>query len=65
MLVERGDGASIHTYYEEEMQERLEWLQDRSTQNWGDMPEKTDIPTSGEFMSEMLFGGLARRRRQE
>jgi prephenate dehydrogenase len=65
MLVERGDGASIETYYQEEMQERLEWLQDRATQNWGDMPEKTDIPTSGEFMSEMLFGGFGRRRRQE
>jgi len=65
MLVERGDGASIQTYYQEEMDERLEWLRDRESQNWGDMPEKTDIPTSGEFMSEMLFGGLARRRRQE
>jgi hypothetical protein len=27
------------------------------------MPEKADIPTSGEFLGEMFFGGLSRRRR--
>jgi hypothetical protein len=62
-LVERGDGSAIEAYYQVEMQERLQWLQDRASQNWGDMPEKTDIPTSGEYISEMLFGGLGRRRR--
>jgi prephenate dehydrogenase len=65
VLIERDDGVSIQTYYEEEMQERLQWLQDRASQNWGDLPEKTDIPTAGEMMSGMLFGGLARRRREE
>jgi prephenate dehydrogenase len=64
-LVERGDAGAIEVYYQQEMANRLQWLQDRAAQNWGDMPEKTDIPTSGEFISEMLFGGLARRRRDE
>jgi prephenate dehydrogenase len=65
MLVDRGDREAIEAYYGVEMQNRLQWLQDRAAQNWGDMPEKTDIPTSGEFLSEMFFGGLARRRRDE
>ncbi len=64
-LVERDQGDAIEAYYATEMDNRLRWLQDRASQNWGDMPEKTDIPTSGEFMSEMLFGGLGRRRRQD
>ncbi|MBN1640442.1 MAG: prephenate dehydrogenase [Anaerolineae bacterium] len=64
-LVERSDGVTIEDYYRIEMENRLLWLRDRASQNWGDMPEKTDIPTSGEFLSEMLFGGLARRRREE
>jgi prephenate dehydrogenase len=63
-LVERGDGPTIQEYYEIERENRLMWLRDRASQNWGDMPEKTDIPTSGEFISEMLFGGLGRRRRE-
>jgi hypothetical protein len=64
-LIERDDGVAVQTYFEEEMQERLEWLQDRASKNWGDMPEKTDIPTAGEMMSGMLFGGLGRRRRED
>jgi prephenate dehydrogenase len=62
-LVERQDGEAIEAYYQAEMENRLHWLQDRATQNWGDMPERSDIPTSGEFLSEMFLGGLARRRR--
>jgi prephenate dehydrogenase len=62
-LVERQDGEAIAEYYQIEMENRLQWLQDWSSQNWGDMPEKTEIPTAGEFMGEMFFGGLARRRR--
>ena len=64
-LVDRGDGPAIQDYYEIERENRLMWLRDRAAQNWGDMPEGTDIPTSGEFISEMLFGGLARRRRED
>jgi prephenate dehydrogenase len=61
-LVEREDGEAIELYYSAEMKNRLEWLRDRATQNWGDMPERTQVPTSGEFFSQMLFGGLGRRR---
>jgi prephenate dehydrogenase len=63
-LVERQDRETIEDYYRIEMENRLQWLQDRANQSWGDMPEKTDIPTSGEFIGEMFFGGLARRRRE-
>jgi prephenate dehydrogenase len=65
LLVERQDGEAIESYYQVGMQQRLQWLQDRASQDWGDMPEKTDIPSAGEYMSEMFFGGLARRRREE
>ena len=63
--VEREDGEAIAEYYQAEMEQRLVWLQDRAEHNWGDMPEKTNIPSSGEFLGEMLFGGFARRGRDE
>jgi hypothetical protein len=44
------------------METRLAWLQDRAAGEWGDLPEKVDLPTSGEYFSQMLFGGLGRRR---
>jgi prephenate dehydrogenase len=65
LLVEREDGEAIEEYYSSEMENRLRWLQDRAAQNWGDMPERTEIPTSGEFFSQMLFGGLGRRRSRD
>lgn len=64
-LIEREDGEAIEQYYGGEMETRLEWLRDRANQNWGDMPERTEIPTSGEFFSQMLFGGLGRRRSED
>ena len=64
-LVQRGDREAIESYYQAEMEARLQWLQDRATQNWGDLPEKTEIPNSGEMFSQMLFGGLGRRRTRE
>ena len=64
-LVQRGDREAIESYYQAEMEARLQWLQDRATQNWGDLPEKTEIPNSGEMFSQMLFGGLGRRRERE
>ena len=63
MLVEREDDQAIQVYYQTEMENRLQWLQDQASQNWGNMPEKTEIPTAGEFMSEMFLGGLGRRKR--
>jgi prephenate dehydrogenase len=63
-LVAQEDGPAIESYYQAEMDNRLAWLQDRASQNWGDMPERTEIPSSGEFFSQMLFGGLGRRRDQ-
>jgi len=65
LMVEREDGEGIEAYYAEEMENRLLWLKDRSTQNWGVMPEKTEIPSSGEFLSEMFFGRLGRRRNDD
>jgi hypothetical protein len=47
------------------MEARLRWLQDRANQDWGDLPEKSDLPTSGEMFSQMLLGGLGRRRDRE
>jgi prephenate dehydrogenase len=64
-LVQRGDATAIEGYYEAEMETRLQWLKDRATQNWGDLPERTDLPTSGEIMSQMFFGGLGRPRDRE
>jgi prephenate dehydrogenase len=64
-LVERGDAAAIEGYYQAEMENRLQWLQDRATQTWGDVPAKTALPTSGEMFSQMLLGGLGRRRDRE
>lgn len=61
-LIDTDDAEAIERYYQREMDERLQWLQDRDAGDWGDMPEKTDIPTAGEFTSQMLFGGLAGRR---
>ena len=64
-LVQRGDPTAIESYYQDEMEARLQWLQDRATQNWGDMPAKQELPTSGEFFSQMLFGGMGRRRERD
>jgi prephenate dehydrogenase len=61
-LVAGDNGPALAEYYEQEMTERLAWLQDRATGEWGDLPDKVDLPTSGEYLSQMLFGGLARRR---
>jgi prephenate dehydrogenase len=63
LLVDREDEAALYDYYQEEMENRLQWLQDRAAGNWGDQPEKSDLPSTGEFMSQMLFGRLGRRDR--
>ncbi len=63
MLVDREDDEAIQVYYQTEMENRLQWLQDQASQDWGNMPQKTEIPTAGEFMSEMFLGGLGRKRR--
>jgi prephenate dehydrogenase len=61
-LVAGENGPAIADYYAQEMETRLAWLQDRAAGEWGDLPEKVDLPTSGEYFSQMLFGGLGRRR---
>jgi prephenate dehydrogenase len=61
-LVAGDNGPALHEYYEQEMETRLAWLQDRATGEWGDLPDNVDLPTAGEYFSQMLFGGLARRR---
>jgi hypothetical protein len=63
MLVEREDNEAIQAYYQTEMENRLQWLQDQASGDWGNMPQKSEIPTAGEFMSEMFLGGLGRKRR--
>ena len=65
VLIDREDIAAIEQYYQAEMDVRLHWLQDRAKGDWGDMPEKTPLPSSGELMGQMFFGGLARRRPPE
>jgi prephenate dehydrogenase len=61
-LVSGDNGPAIREYYEQEMEARLAWLQDRASGEWGDRPEKVELPSSGEYFSQMLFGGLGRRR---
>lgn len=61
-LVANDNGPALNEYYEGEMEARLNWLQDRAANEWGDLPEKANLPTSGEYFSQMLFGGLGRRR---
>lgn len=61
-LVAAENDLAISDYYAQEMQARLVWLQDRAAGEWGNMPEKVELPTSGEYFSQMLFGGLGRRR---
>jgi prephenate dehydrogenase len=61
-LVAGDNGPALYEYYDREMETRLAWLQDRAAGEWGDLPDKVDLPTSGEYFSQMLLGGLARRR---
>jgi prephenate dehydrogenase len=61
-LVAGENGPAIADYYEQEMEQRLTWLQDRAAGEWGDLPDKVELPSSGEYLSQMLFGGLGRRR---
>ena len=61
LLIDREDEAAIYDYYEDEMDARLQWLQDRAAGDWGDQPDTSDMPSTGEFMSQMLFGRLGRR----
>jgi prephenate dehydrogenase len=62
-LVAGENAAALGEYYGQQMEERLAWLQDRAAGEWGDLPDKVELPSSGEYMSQMLFGGLGRRRR--
>jgi prephenate dehydrogenase len=64
-LIETEDTGGLEKYYQAEMNARLQWLKDRESKDWGDMPKKGDVPTSGDFMSQMLFGGFARRKTEE
>jgi prephenate dehydrogenase len=63
-LVEQEDGDAIEHYFGTHMDVRLQWLEDRANQDWGDRPQESEIPSSGEFMSQMFFGGFGRRRRE-
>jgi prephenate dehydrogenase len=63
--IEQEDGDTIEEYYDSQMDARIKWLHDRDTQDWGDMPRNTSMPTSGSMMSQMLFGGLGRRRSED
>lgn len=61
-MVAREDGEAIENYYQAEMETRQKWLQDQATQNWDGVAPQTPLPTTGEFFSQMLLGGLGRRR---
>jgi prephenate dehydrogenase len=62
-LVASENAPALDEYYGQQMEERLAWLQDRAAGEWGDLPDKVELPSSGEYLSQMLFGGLGRRRR--
>jgi prephenate dehydrogenase len=61
-LVAADNDQGIQEIYEQEMETRLAWLRDRATGEWGNVPDAVKLPTPGEFFSQMLFGGLSRRR---
>jgi len=64
-LIEDEDGEAIEKLYDSQMDVRIKWLHDRDTQDWGDMPRSASVPTSGAMMSQMIFGGLGRRRSED
>jgi prephenate dehydrogenase len=65
-LVAAGDGAALLRYFEETQDQRLRWRVEREreaeTGNGGE-PSLPEVPSLGESMQQMFFGGLARRRR--
>ncbi len=61
-LLEQGNPDAIEQYYQQQMTARTEWLEAFSTQNW-DGVQKSELPTAGEMMGQMFFGGLAGRRK--
>lgn len=61
-MIEQGEPDAIERYYREKMAARTEWLEAFSTQNW-DGVQKSELPTAGEMMGQMFFGGLAGRRK--
>jgi prephenate dehydrogenase len=63
-LIAAGDGAEIEAYYEAQMETRLQWLKDRAEQNWGERSQGPKLPTPGEYMSQMLLGGLGGRQKR-
>lgn len=64
-FIDDEDGEAIEEYYSKEMETRLKWLADRAKQDWGDTPSQGQMPTSGEFFSQMLLGGFGRRKSSE
>ncbi len=65
MLVQRGDAEEIENYYRVQMDVRQQWLEAHATQAWDGQRMQSDIPSAGEMMGQMFFGGLGRRRSRD
>lgn len=64
-LVADGDPAALHAYFEATQDARIRWRVERETERDGAGAADqsvSDIPSLGESMQQMFFGGLARRR---
>jgi prephenate dehydrogenase len=66
-LVADGNSAALLAYFEQTQDQRLRWRieRERELAGGGQPDALPEIPTLGESMQQMLFGGLARRRRPD
>jgi prephenate dehydrogenase len=64
-LVAAEDGAGLLAYFEQAQDERLRWRveRERDAEETGAQRAMPEIPTMGESMQQMFFGGFGRRRR--
>ena len=64
-LVAAEDAAGLLTYFEQAQDQRLRWRLDREreTEDADAQRSMPDVPTLGDSMQQMFFGGLGRRRR--
>jgi hypothetical protein len=65
-LVAGSDSAALLAYFEETQDSRIRWRveRERATDESGGEPGMPEVPSLGETMQSMFFGGLASRRRR-
>jgi prephenate dehydrogenase len=66
-LVAAGDPAALLAYFEATQDSRIRWRveRERATEESGGEPGMPEVPSLGETMQSMFFGGLVRRRRDD